>query len=108
MATFWKALILAAMAAVALVLALGIVNMAGGKSMNRSQRLMRWRIALQLIGNLRDHGGGIFCIPLTGCINILTPPHELSGYVPLGLTKAVPTRQSTLAYLRGEWRADLQ
>ena len=49
MATFWKALILAAMAAVALVLALGIVNMAGGKSMNRSQRLMRWRIALQLM-----------------------------------------------------------
>jgi hypothetical protein len=49
MATFWKALILAAIAAVALVLALGMVNMAGGKSMNRSQRLMRWRIALQLI-----------------------------------------------------------
>jgi hypothetical protein len=49
MATFWKALILTAMAAVAFVLALGIVNMAGGKSMNRSQRLMRWRIALQLV-----------------------------------------------------------
>ena len=49
MATFWKALILTAMAAVAFVLALGIVNMAGGKSMNRSQRLMRWRVALQLI-----------------------------------------------------------
>jgi hypothetical protein len=49
MATLWKALILAAMAAVAFVLALGIVNMAGGKNMNYSQRLMRWRIALQLI-----------------------------------------------------------
>ena len=49
MATFWKALILTAMAAVAFVLALGIVNMAGGKSMNRSQRLMRWRVALQLM-----------------------------------------------------------
>ncbi len=49
MATFWKALILAAIAAVAFVLALGMVNMAGGKSMNHSQRLMRWRIALQLI-----------------------------------------------------------
>ncbi len=31
MATFWKALILAAMAGVAFVLALGIVDMAGGK-----------------------------------------------------------------------------
>jgi amino acid transporter len=49
MATYWKALILAAMAAVAFVLALGMVNMAGGKSMDYSQRLMRWRIALQLI-----------------------------------------------------------
>ena len=49
MATFWKALILAAIAAVAFVLALGMVNMAGGKSMNYSQRLMRWRIALQLM-----------------------------------------------------------
>jgi hypothetical protein len=48
MATFWNALILAAVAAVAFVLALGMVNMADGKSMNRSQRLMRWRIALQL------------------------------------------------------------
>ena len=51
--------------------------------------------------NLRDHGGGIFCIPLTGCINILTPTHKLSIYVPLGLTKPVLTRQSSLAYLRG-------
>jgi hypothetical protein len=49
MATFWKALILAAVAAVAFVLALGIVNMAGGKNMDYSQRLMRWRIALQLL-----------------------------------------------------------
>jgi hypothetical protein len=49
MATFWKVLILAAIAAVAFVLALGMVNMAGGKSMKYSQRLMRWRIALQLI-----------------------------------------------------------
>ena len=49
MAMFWKALILAAMAAVAFVLVLGIVNMAGGKSMNRIQRLMRWRVALQLM-----------------------------------------------------------
>jgi len=31
MAMFWKALILAAMAAVAFVLVLGIVNMAGGR-----------------------------------------------------------------------------
>jgi hypothetical protein len=52
MATFWKALILGAIAAVAFVLALGMVNMVGGKSMNRSQRLMRWRIALQLIAIL--------------------------------------------------------
>jgi hypothetical protein len=31
------------------VLALGMINMAGGKSMVNSQRLMRWRVALQLI-----------------------------------------------------------
>ena len=44
-----KVLILAAMAAVLSVLVLGLFNMAGGRSTERSQRLMRWRIALQLI-----------------------------------------------------------
>ena len=42
-------LILAVMAAVLSVLVLGLFNMAGGRSIERSQRLMRWRIALQLI-----------------------------------------------------------
>ena len=53
------------------------------------------------IGNFRDHGCGIFCVPLTGCINILTPTHELSWYVTLGLTNPVLARQSTLAYRGG-------
>lgn len=49
MGTLSKTLILAALFAVAAVLALGLLNMARGGSMNRSQRLMRWRVALQFI-----------------------------------------------------------
>lgn len=49
MDTAWKAVILAAMAAVAFVLSLGLLNMARGGPANISQRLMRWRIALQFI-----------------------------------------------------------
>ena len=44
-----KVLILAAMAAVLSVLVLGLLNMMRGGSANTNQRLMRWRIALQLI-----------------------------------------------------------
>jgi NADH:ubiquinone oxidoreductase subunit 6 (subunit J) len=36
-----------AVGAVALVLLLGLVNMMRGGSPNRSQQLMRWRVALQ-------------------------------------------------------------
>jgi len=39
----------AAIAAVAVVLLLGVVNMMRGKSPNRSQTLMRWRVGLQLV-----------------------------------------------------------
>ncbi len=45
----WKPSILAALLAVAAVLALGLFNMARGGSMNTSQKLMRWRVALQFI-----------------------------------------------------------
>ena len=39
----------ASVAAVAVVLALGLVNMMRGGSANRSQLLMRWRVGLQFI-----------------------------------------------------------
>lgn len=35
--------------AVAVVLAMGLVNMLRGGSANRSQRLMRWRVGLQFV-----------------------------------------------------------
>lgn len=38
-----------AIAAVAVVLVLGLVNMLRGGSPNTSQRLMRWRVVLQFI-----------------------------------------------------------
>ena len=38
-----------AVGAVALVLLLGLVNMMRGGSPNRSQQLMRWRVALQFV-----------------------------------------------------------
>jgi hypothetical protein len=38
-----------AVAAVALVLFLGLINMMRGGSPNLSQRLMRWRVALQFV-----------------------------------------------------------
>ncbi|MGO9544583.1 MAG: twin transmembrane helix small protein [Rhodomicrobium sp.] len=52
METFSKALILAALFAVGAVLALGLGNMMRGGSSNRSQKLMRWRVALQFIAIL--------------------------------------------------------
>jgi hypothetical protein len=38
-----------AVAAVALVLLLGLINMMRGGSPNRSQKLMRWRVLLQFV-----------------------------------------------------------
>ena len=38
-----------ALLAVVVVLGLGLVNMARGKSGNRSQTLMRWRVILQFV-----------------------------------------------------------
>ena len=38
-----------AVGAVALVLLFGLVNMMRGGSPNRSQQLMRWRVALQFV-----------------------------------------------------------
>lgn len=38
-----------ALAAVAIVLILGLANMARGGNPNRSQRLMRWRVILQFV-----------------------------------------------------------
>jgi len=44
-----EALIPLALAAVVVSLGLGLWNMMRGGSPNRSQRLMRWRVVLQLI-----------------------------------------------------------
>ena len=47
MQTTLQAITFVAIAAVAVVLALGVVNMMRGTSPNRSQTLMRWRVILQ-------------------------------------------------------------
>ena len=44
-----KGLIGLALAAVAIVLLLGLYNMMRGGDANRSQKLMRWRVILQLL-----------------------------------------------------------
>jgi hypothetical protein len=49
MGPFSKSVIVVAMIAVAVVLALGLFNMARAGSMSTSQRLMRWRVGLQFI-----------------------------------------------------------
>jgi hypothetical protein len=50
MASFLSTIILPiAVAAVALVLLLGLINMMRGGSPSRSQNLMRWRVVLQFI-----------------------------------------------------------
>jgi len=50
MASFLSSIILpVAVAAVALVLLLGLLNMMRGGSPNRSQKLMRWRVLLQFV-----------------------------------------------------------
>ncbi len=50
--TFIDALVPFAVAAVAVVLVLGLVNMMRGGSPNRSQTLMRWRVILQFVAVL--------------------------------------------------------
>jgi hypothetical protein len=50
MASFLSSILLPiALAAVALVLLLGLLNMMRGGSPNRSQKLMRWRVVLQFV-----------------------------------------------------------
>ena len=50
MASFLSTFVLPiAVAAVALVLLLGLINMMRGGSPNLSQKLMRWRVALQFV-----------------------------------------------------------
>nr|WP_321455631.1 twin transmembrane helix small protein [uncultured Cohaesibacter sp.] len=49
MSGFATLLIPIALIGVALILLLGLINMARGKNPNRSQSLMRWRVALQLV-----------------------------------------------------------
>ncbi|MEM8837402.1 MAG: twin transmembrane helix small protein [Pseudomonadota bacterium] len=49
MEAFYKVLIVIALASVAIVLFLGLKNMATGGSANVSQKLMRMRILFQLI-----------------------------------------------------------
>lgn len=45
----FSALVPFAVAAVAVVLVMGLVNMMRGGSPNASQRLMRWRVGLQFL-----------------------------------------------------------
>jgi hypothetical protein len=50
MTTFLSNILLpVALGAVALVLVMGLINMMRGGSPNRSQQLMRWRVALQFV-----------------------------------------------------------
>jgi hypothetical protein len=50
MASFLSSIILPiAVAAVAVVLLMGLVNMMRGGSPNRSQKLMQWRVLLQFV-----------------------------------------------------------
>lgn len=52
MSSFANYLAPVAMAAVTLVLCLGLFNMLRGGSPNTSQRLMRWRVGLQAVAVL--------------------------------------------------------
>lgn len=49
MSSILPVLIPIALLAVALILVAGLVNMMRGSNPNRSQRLMRWRVLLQLL-----------------------------------------------------------
>lgn len=52
MHTFGNVLVAAALAAVLIVLVLGVVNMARGGDSRVSQVLMRWRVGLQFLAIL--------------------------------------------------------
>ena len=47
MSLHYQILVFVALAAVAVVLVMGLGNMMKGGSVNRSQQLMRWRVILQ-------------------------------------------------------------
>lgn len=49
MSSILQSVTLVAIAAVFVVLVLGVVNMMRGSSSNRSQLLMRWRVILQFV-----------------------------------------------------------
>ncbi|HET7716468.1 MAG TPA: twin transmembrane helix small protein [Bauldia sp.] len=49
MESFLHGATFAALAAVSVVLVLGVINMMRGTSPNRSQTLMRWRVILQFV-----------------------------------------------------------
>lgn len=49
MSLTFKIIVLLALAAVAVVLLIGLGNMIRGGTSNRSQQLMRWRVVLQAI-----------------------------------------------------------
>ncbi|WP_320140896.1 twin transmembrane helix small protein [uncultured Cohaesibacter sp.] len=49
MSSILPVLVPIALLAVALILVAGLVNMMRGSNPNRSQRLMRWRVLLQLL-----------------------------------------------------------
>lgn len=63
MAAIVNALVPVGMAAVALVLLMGIWNMMRGGSANRSQKLMRWRVGLQFLVIVLVMGGLYFFGP---------------------------------------------
>ncbi|GAA0784970.1 twin transmembrane helix small protein [Roseibium denhamense] len=60
MASFVNTLIPIGMAAVAIVLALGLINMFRNGPSNRSQMLMRWRVGLQFLVIVLVMGGLYF------------------------------------------------
>ncbi|MBD8877545.1 MULTISPECIES: twin transmembrane helix small protein [Stappiaceae] len=57
MVELWNILVPLGMAAVAVVLVLGIWNMVRGGPGNRSQMFMRWRVGLQFLVVLLVMGG---------------------------------------------------
>ncbi|MEJ8474901.1 twin transmembrane helix small protein [Roseibium algae] len=63
MAEFWNVLIPIGMAAVVIVLLMGIWNMFRGGPGNKSQMLMRWRVGLQFLVVVLVMGGLYFFGP---------------------------------------------
>ncbi len=56
----FRALLPVLLAAVAVVLVLGLWNMMRGSNPGRSQTLMRWRVVLQFIAIMHRDGGDLF------------------------------------------------